>query len=183
MKGRRGLIGVLLALSAAFAVVAAAYATPNRAAAPAAPAASGSALVKCGKTRTIGFMVPATGPAVSIGIQQAHWASYYVSQYNKTHKTKIKLQQEDTQLGAPTGTAEALKGAQALASSPNVLAVAGPAGSNEIVGVTKTLKDAGLAWISGSSTRTTLTTDGTRTVTCSAPCLRTRSRAPRPRTT
>ncbi len=163
MKGRRGLIGVLLALSAAFAVVAAAYATPNRAAAPAAPAASGSALVKCGKTRTIGFMVPATGPAVSIGIQQAHWASYYVSQYNKTHKTKIKLQQEDTQLGAPTGTAEALKGAQALASSPNVLAVAGPAGSNEIVGVTKTLKDAGLAWISGSSTRTTLTTDGTRT--------------------
>lgn len=163
MKGRRGLIGVLLALSAAFAVVAAAYATPNRAAAPAASAASGSALVKCGKTRTIGFMVPATGPAASIGIQQAHWASYYVSQYNKTHKTKIKLQQEDTQLGAPTGTAEALKGAQALASSPNVLAVAGPAGSNEIVGVTKTLKDAGLAWISGSSTRTTLTTDGTRT--------------------
>ncbi len=62
---------------------------------------------------------------MSIGIQQAHWASYYVSQYNKTHKTKIKLQQEDTQLGAPTGTAEALKGAQALASSPNVLAVAG----------------------------------------------------------
>ena len=65
MKGRRGLIGVLLALSAALAVVAAAYATPDRAAAPAATAASGSALVKCGKTRTIGFMVPATGPAAS----------------------------------------------------------------------------------------------------------------------
>jgi branched-chain amino acid transport system substrate-binding protein len=93
-----------------------------------------------------------------------HWAQYYVSTYNKTHKkTKMKLQTEDTQLGAPTGTAEALKGAQALAGSPNVLGVVGPAGSNEIVGVTKSLMDGGLAWVSGSSTRTTLTTDGTRT--------------------
>ena len=52
-------------------------------------------------------------------------------------------------LGAPTGTAEALKGAQALAGSPNVLGVVGPAGSNEIVGVTKSLKDGGLAWVIG----------------------------------
>jgi len=163
MKGRRGLIGVVLALTAAFAAVAAAYASPDRAAAPAAPAASDSALVKCGKTRTIGFMVPATGPAASIGVQQVHWAQYYVSTYNKTHKTKFKLQTEDTMLGAPTGTAEALKGAQALVSNPNVLATAGPAGSNEIVGVTNVLKGGGLGWVSGSSTRTSLTTDGTRT--------------------
>jgi len=93
-----------------------------------------------------------------------HWAQFYVSTYNKTHrKTKIKLQTEDTQLGAPTGTAEALKGAQALAGSPSVLGVVGPAGSNEIVGVTKSLMDGGLAWVTGSSTRTSLTTDGTRT--------------------
>jgi len=153
----------LLALGAALAVVAGAYATTERAAGPAAQAGSDAALVKCGKTRTIGFMVPVTGPAASIGIQQAHWAQYYVSTYNKTHKTKFKLQTEDTQLGAPTGTAEALKGAQALAGSSNVLGVVGPAGSNEIVGVTKSLMDGGLAWVSGSSTRTSLTTDGTRT--------------------
>jgi branched-chain amino acid transport system substrate-binding protein len=153
----------LLALGAALAIVAGAYATPERAAAPAAQSGSDAASVKCGKTRTIGFMVPITGPAASIGVQQQHWAQYYVSTYNKTHKTKLKLQTEDTQLGAPTGTAEALKGAQALAGSPNVLGVVGPAGSNEIVGVTKSLKDAGLAWVSGSSTRTELTTDGTRT--------------------
>ena len=164
MRSRRATaIAGVLAFSAALAVVAAAYATPNRAAAPSAQAGSGAALVKCGKTRTIGFMVPVTGPAASIGIQQQHWAQYYVSTYNKTHKTKLKLQTEDTQLGAPTGTAEALKGAQALAGSPNVLGVVGPAGSNEIVGVTKSLKDGGLAWVSGSSTRTSLTTDGTRT--------------------
>lgn len=165
MRSRRATaVAALLALGAALAVVAGAFATPDRAAAPAAPSASGAALVKCGKTRTIGFMAPVTGPAASIGIQQVHWAQYYVSTYNKTHKTtKMKLQTEDTQLGAPTGTAEALKGAQALAGSPNALGVVGPAGSNEIVGVTKSLKDAGLAWVSGSSTRTELTTDGTRT--------------------
>jgi branched-chain amino acid transport system substrate-binding protein len=157
---RTGAIAALLALSAALAIVAAAYASPERAAAP---AASDAALVKCGKTRTIGFMAPITGPAASIGVQQNHWAQYFVSTYNRTHKTKIKLQTEDTQLGNPNGTAEALKGAQALASSSNVLGVVGPAGSNEIVGVTKTLKDAGLAWVSGSSTRTSLTTDGQRT--------------------
>jgi len=157
-------VAALLALGAAFAIVAAAYATPERAAAPTAQTGSGAALIKCGKTRTIGFMAPVTGPAASIGIQQVHWAQYYVSAYNKTHtKTKMKLQTEDTQLGAPTGTAEALKGAQALAGSPKVLGVVGPAGSNEIVGVTKSLMDGGLAWVSGSSTRTSLTTDGTRT--------------------
>jgi branched-chain amino acid transport system substrate-binding protein len=165
MRSRKATaVAALLALGAALAVVAGAFATPDRAAAPAAESASGAALVKCGKTRTIGFMAPVTGPAASIGIQQVHWAQYYVSTYNRTHKnTKMKLQTEDTQLGAPTGTAEALKGAQALAGSPNALGVVGPAGSNEIVGVTKSLKDAGLAWVSGSSTRTELTTDGTRT--------------------
>jgi branched-chain amino acid transport system substrate-binding protein len=164
MRSRRATtVASLLALGAALAIVAAAYATPERAAAPAARSGSDAALVKCGNSRTIGFMAPVTGPAASIGIQQVHWAQYYVATYNKTHKTKFKLQTEDTMLGAPTGTAEALKGAQALAGTPNVLAVVGPAGSNEIVGVTKSLKDGGLAWISGSSTRTSLTTDGTRT--------------------
>jgi branched-chain amino acid transport system substrate-binding protein len=162
-RSRATAIAALLAVGAAFAIVAAAYAKPERAAAPAAPASSNAALVKCGKTRTIGFMYPATGPAASIGGQQGDWAKFYVSTYNRTHKTKIKLQTEDTMLGAPTGTAEALKGAQALAGTPNILAVVGPAGSNEVVGVTKTLKDAGLAWVSPSSTRTSLTTDGTRT--------------------
>ena len=162
-RSRATATAAVLALGAALAIVAAAYATPNKAAAPAVPARSDTALVKCGKTRTIGIMYPVTGPAASIGTQQGDWAKYYVATYNRTHKTKFKLQVEDTQLGAPTGTAEALKGAQALAGSPNVLGVVGPAGSNEIVGVTKSLKDAGLAWVSGSSTRTSLTTDGTRT--------------------
>jgi branched-chain amino acid transport system substrate-binding protein len=156
---------VLAGLAAAVAVAAVAATTATASSQrPAVRDAVANRLIKCGKTRTIGFMAPATGPAASIGVQQIHWANFYVADYNRSHKkTKIKLQLEDTMLGAPNGTAEALKGAQALASSPNVLALVGPAGSNEIISVTKTLEDGGLGWISGSSTRTVLTTDGTRT--------------------
>src|SRR5919198_4965799 len=91
-------------------------------------ASAATALVKCGKTRTIGFMAPITGPAANIGLEQSSWAKYFVAKYNKTHSKKIRLQTEDSMLGAPTGTAEALKGAQALASNPKVLALVGPAG-------------------------------------------------------
>jgi branched-chain amino acid transport system substrate-binding protein len=141
----------------------AAWGSSQRSSKTASPANAATALVKCGKTRTFGLMAPFTGPAASVGQQQVRWVKYFVKQYNKRHKTRDATQNEDTMLGGPNGTAEALKGAQALASSSKVLATVGPAGSNEIVGVTKTLKDAGLAWVSGSSTRTSLTLDGTRT--------------------
>ena len=128
------------------------------------PQAAGSALIKCGKTRSIGLMAPLTGPAASIGTLQVKWADFYVRNYNRAHKrTKFRLVKEDTQLGGPNGNAEALKGAQALRGNGKVLGVVGPAGSNEVKGTTSALKGGGLAFISGSATNTTLTTDGTRT--------------------
>jgi branched-chain amino acid transport system substrate-binding protein len=162
MQGKRGLAAVLLAAApvVAAAVAASATATTN---APVARASAGTALVKCGKTRTIGLMAPITGPAASIGVLQVKWAQYYVSRYNATHKTKFGLIKEDTMLGGSNGNAEALKGAQALRGSSNVLGVVGPAGSNEVKGVTAVLKGGGLGFVSGSATNTTLTTDGTRT--------------------
>ncbi len=121
-----------------------------------------TALVKCGKTRSIGLMAPFTGPAASIGINQVHWANFYKTNYNKTHKSKIKFVNEDTQLGSANGTAEAVKGAQALGSNSAVLGVVGPAGSNEVKATTGALKGAGLGWVSGSATNTQITLDGTR---------------------
>ncbi len=118
----------------------------------ASPTASSASAVKCGTTRSIGFMAPFTGPAASVGQQQVRWARFYVSQYNKKHKTKFKLVNEDTQLGAASGTAETTKGAKALASNSGVLGVVGPAGSQENEVARKTLKGAGLAWVSGSTT-------------------------------
>jgi branched-chain amino acid transport system substrate-binding protein len=129
----------------------------------AAPANAGSQLVKCGKTRSIGLMAPFTGPAASIGINQVHWANFYKNSYNRTHKTKIKFVNEDTMLGSANGTAEAVKGAQALGSNSAVLGVVGPAGSNEVKATTGALKGAGLGFVSGSATNTQITLDGTRT--------------------
>jgi branched-chain amino acid transport system substrate-binding protein len=129
----------------------------------ASPANAGNALVKCGKTRSIGFLAPITGPAASLGKPQVDWAQYYVSTYNRTHKTKFKFVKEDTQLGSANGTAEAVKGAQALGSNPAVLGVVGPAGSNEVKATTGALKGAGLGFVSGSATNTQITLDGTRT--------------------
>src|SRR5437764_5627715 len=123
---------------------------------------AGSALVKCGKTRSIGLMAPFTGPAASIGVNQVHWANFFKNTYNRSHKKKIKFVNEDTMLGSANGTAEAVKGAQALGSNAAVLGVIGPAGSNEVKATTGALKGAGLGWVSGSATNTTITTDGTR---------------------
>jgi branched-chain amino acid transport system substrate-binding protein len=162
LRRRAAAIAALLAL-AALAIVAAASAKVDRAAAPSVQAANGAALIKCGKTRSIGLMAPFTGPAASIGVNQVHWAQFFQRTYNATHKTKIKFVNEDTMLGAANGTAESVKGAQALASNSSVLGVVGPAGSNEVKATTGALKGAGLAFVSGSATNTQITLDGTRT--------------------
>jgi branched-chain amino acid transport system substrate-binding protein len=122
-----------------------------------------NALVKCGKTRLVGLMAPFTGPAASIGVNQVHWANFFKNAYNRSHKKKIKFVNEDTMLGSANGTAEAVKGAQALGSNRGVLGVVGPAGSNEVKATTGALKGAGLGWVSGSATNTQITLDGTRT--------------------
>jgi branched-chain amino acid transport system substrate-binding protein len=154
-------VAALLALGAAFAIVAAASATVNRGAAPSAASSADSKLISCGKTRTLGVLAPITGPAASLGKLQTDWIEFYVNRYNRTHKKgKLRIARADTVLGGPGGTAEAVKAAQSFAS--NVLGVVGPAGSNEVRATTATLRNAGFAFVSGSATNTELTTDGTR---------------------
>src|SRR3954454_7266289 len=158
---RKAVVAAVLAAAVAVLATAAWGATkaPNRVSSA---SNAGSALVKCGKTRTIGLMAPFTGPAASLGQPQVHWAQYFVSTYNRTHKKKFKFVKEDTMLGAANGTAEAVKGAQALGSNASVLGAVGPAGSNEVKATTGALKGAGLGWVSGSATNTQITLDGTR---------------------
>jgi branched-chain amino acid transport system substrate-binding protein len=108
------------------------------------------------------MLAPITGPAASLGKLQTDWAKFYIAAHNKVNKKhKLRVQYGDTVLGGPGGTAEAVKAAQSLGS--NVLGTVGPAGSNEVRATTATLKNAGLAFVSGSATNTELTTDGTRT--------------------
>jgi branched-chain amino acid transport system substrate-binding protein len=148
---KSGLIAIVAGV-AALAIVASAIARPSGATGAAA------ATVACGKTRSIGIATPITGPAASLGQQQLGWAQFYVTTWNKTHKTKYKLVQGDTQL---PNAAEAIKVAQKFKSTSSILAVVGPAGSQEVQDTTAALSGGGLAFISGSATRTSLT-DGSR---------------------
>jgi branched-chain amino acid transport system substrate-binding protein len=161
MRRRAIAIAAVLAL-AALAIVAAASAKTDRAAAPSAAASADARLVSCGKTVTMGMLAPVTGPAASLGKLQTDWAKFFVASHNRNKKLKHKLriQYGDTVLGGPGGTAEAVKAVQSFGS--NVLGTVGPAGSNEVRATTAPLKNAGLAFVSGSATNTELSTDGTR---------------------
>jgi branched-chain amino acid transport system substrate-binding protein len=158
-------VAMLATVAAVFAVVVSTSAWGS-AKAPSHVSAAAAAKITCGKTRTIGVAAPLTGPAASIGVQQLHWAQFFVKTWNakKANKNqKIKIVQGDTQLGVDT--AFAVKVAHSFASNSKVLAVVGPAGSQEVVASTSAYKAGGLAWVSGSATRTTLSdghTDGSR---------------------
>jgi branched-chain amino acid transport system substrate-binding protein len=160
MQGRTRLAGVLtLATIAALAVTAGAGARVD-AKGPSAKAAPDAATIACGRTRTIGVAAPITGPAASIGVQQLKWARFYVTRYNRAHRnTKFRIVSGDTQL---PDTAQAIQVAERFASNSRILGVVGPAGSQEVQVSSAPLRNGGLAYVSGSATRTSLTTDGTR---------------------
>jgi branched-chain amino acid transport system substrate-binding protein len=154
-------------LAAGVAVLAsAAFGSTKSTKSPARAMSTGTALVKCGKTRTIGLAAPFTGPAADIGNQQVRWAKYFVKRWNaqKANRNKqIKVVPGDTQLG--NDTAFAVRVAKSFASNSKVLGVVGPAGSQEVVASTSGYKRGGLGFVSGSASRTSLTdghTDGNR---------------------
>jgi branched-chain amino acid transport system substrate-binding protein len=152
-------LGVLLLV--ALAGLAAVFATTasGSAAAPTAKAAPDVAAIACGRTRTIGLATAVTGPAASLGAQQLRWARFFVSRYNASHRSKLRLVVGDTQL---PDTAQAIQVAERFASNANILAVVGPAGSQEVQVSSAPFRTAGLVYVSGSATRTSLTTDGSR---------------------
>ncbi len=157
---RKTLVSILTALAALAALVVATGTAGGSPAAAESPAAKDTALIKCGVTRTIGVAAPITGPAASIGQQQLRWARYYVTRYNRSHRrTKFRVVAGDTQL---PDTAQAIQVAERFASNSSILGVVGPAGSQEVQVSTAPLKNGGLGFVSGSATRTSLTTDGTR---------------------
>ena len=110
----------------------------------------------CDGTVSIGMEAPITGPAASIGSDQLHWAQFFVSEWNASHTPTLKLVQGDTQLDP----AKAATVTQQFASNKSIVGVIGPAGSQEVAAVTKAMKRAGLAFVSGSATNPDLTKNG-----------------------
>ena len=159
---RKGLMAALavLGLSVAAAAYAGGPASSARPDAAASPAAAERALIRCGRTRTIGVAAPITGAAASLGQQQLKWARFFVQRWNRTHpRGRLRIVPGDTQL---PDTAQAIQVAERLSSNQQVLGVVGPAGSQEVQVSTAPFRQAGLVYVSGSATRTSLTNDGTR---------------------
>jgi branched-chain amino acid transport system substrate-binding protein len=146
------LLGAALAAAVAGASIAA-FATSGSAS-PGSQTVGAHTLITCGKTRIIGLAFPATGDAAALGQQQLRWALFAQQRWNRTHKNKIGLIQGDTQL---PNTAQALAVSHQFASNPNMLALVGPAGSQEVQDTITVYKNAGFGAITGSATRVALT--------------------------
>jgi branched-chain amino acid transport system substrate-binding protein len=102
---------------------------------------------------SLGIMAPITGDAGSIGTEQLNFAKFAVSRFNEEHGTDFTLVEGDTQLDP----AQASTVGQRFASDDDILAVVGPAGSQEVEAVGPVFQREGLAFISGSATATSLT--------------------------
>jgi branched-chain amino acid transport system substrate-binding protein len=103
---------------------------------------------------SVGFEGPITGPVAPLGTEQLHFAELAVSMDNAANNTKITLVQGDTQLQP----AQATTVTQQFISNSAIVAVAGPAGSQEVEAVGGPMGRAGMAFISGSATAVALTT-------------------------
>jgi branched-chain amino acid transport system substrate-binding protein len=97
----------------------------------------------------------ATGPATQLGLEQLNFAKLAVQVDNKALNLSVTLGQNDTGLNPALATTKT----QAIIASSAVAAV-GPAGSQEVQAVGPLYKGAGMAFISGSATNSTLTTSG-----------------------
>ncbi len=109
--------------------------------------------VSC-KKATVAVMAPLSGPAAWIGQEQLHWAQFAVFLNNQTRgATKVSLQSFDTQLDDTMAATQAAK----IAATGPVLAVVGPAVSDEASAASPAFAKSKLAFISGSATKTSLT--------------------------
>ncbi|HEV8154114.1 MAG TPA: branched-chain amino acid ABC transporter substrate-binding protein, partial [Gaiellales bacterium] len=103
---------------------------------------------------SIGFEGPITGPVAPLGTEQLHFAQLAVLTDNLANKTKIKLVQGDTQLQP----AQATTVTQQFIANSSILAVVGPAGSQEVIAIGSPMARAGMGFITGSATAVELTT-------------------------
>jgi branched-chain amino acid transport system substrate-binding protein len=120
---------------------------------------AGAARVAAGPTcsdATVGFMGPVTGPAASIGKEQVGWFKFGVQQFNKANKTNFKFIIGDTQLNPANAQTVAAK----FHSNQQLVAIVGPAGSQEVEAIGPIFQAKKIAFISPSATRTTLTLPG-----------------------
>jgi branched-chain amino acid transport system substrate-binding protein len=139
-----------LALLVAAAVAATAIARPAQS-----TGLAGAEATTC-QSSSVGFAGPLTGPAAFLGQEQISWSRFAVSQFNKQFKTNFKVVQGDTQLSASLARTVGRQ----FVSKKDVMGVIGPSTSQAVISSAGLFKTAKLAAVSGSATRTDLTTAG-----------------------
>ncbi len=149
MKGR-----LVLAAAAVGSLAVAGCSSSASSSSSTAAAGSGSSTSTTTCTASIGFEGPITGPVASLGDEQLHFAELAVAMDNAANHTKITLVQGDTQLQP----AQAVTVTQQFTSNASIVAVVGPAGSQEVEAIGGPMARAGMAFISGSATAVALTT-------------------------
>jgi branched-chain amino acid transport system substrate-binding protein len=139
-----------LAFLVAASVAATAVARPEAATGPTAADA-----INC-RGASLGFAGPLTGPAAFLGQEQLSWSRFAVAQFNRQFKTSFKIVQGDTQLSASLARTVGRQ----FVSNRNIMGVIGPSTSQAVISSAGLFKTAKLAAVSGSATRTDLTTAG-----------------------
>src|SRR5690348_13052457 len=148
MKGR-----LVLAMAAVGALAVAGCSSSSSSSAAGGGSTGGAASTKsC--VASVGFEGPITGQVAPLGTEQLHFAQLAVAKDNLANKTKINLVQGDTQLQP----AQATTVTQQFISNSSIVAVVGPAGSQEVEAVGGPMARAGMPFITGSATAVALTT-------------------------
>jgi branched-chain amino acid transport system substrate-binding protein len=150
---RKRLAAVLaLAVAAAAALAATALAGTEKAAATQA--------INCKSTLKLALVTPLTGDGGFIGQEQNQWGRFGVKKLASKYGLKVRWVTGDTPV--EKGPGEALVVAQKFIADPAVFAVIGPATSGGVAAASTALAAAGLAHISPSATRTSLTKGSSR---------------------
>jgi branched-chain amino acid transport system substrate-binding protein len=116
---------------------------------------AGSQAVRCTSTMKIAMVTPLTGGAGFLGTEQLSWARYAVKTLAPKMGLKVRLVTGDTPVEQGPAPAQTL--AQKFVNDKAVMVVIGPSTSGAVAASSKTYGDAGLAHISPSATRTSLT--------------------------
>src|SRR2546429_2052200 len=149
MKGR-----LVLAMAAVGSVAVAGCSSSSSSSAASGGSTGGTGASTKSCTASIGFEGPITGPVAVLGTEQLHFAQLARDADNAANKTKITIVQGDTQLQP----AQATTVTQQFISNSSIVAVVGPAGSQEVIAIGSPMARANMAFIPGSATAVALTT-------------------------
>ena len=117
--------------------------------------ATASQVVNCRGPLKIGIITPLTGGAGFLGQEQLSWTQYAVQRLARGLGLRVQVVRGDTPV--EKGPGEGLVVAQKMIADSRLVAVIGPATSGAAASASQALFAAGIAHISPSATRTSLT--------------------------